>query len=380
MSSLGAYIHLPWCVRKCPYCDFNSHTAPKQLPEDPYIDALLGDLEFDLPKVWGRTVSTVFIGGGTPSLFGGDAINRLMEGLRSRLRCAPDMEVTMECNPGTAEYAPFADYRKAGINRLSLGAQSFDDESLQQLGRIHRASETLQAFAKARDAGFDNINLDIMYGLPQQSHEGALHDLRTAISLEPEHVSWYQLTLEPNTLFAANPPNLPDDEALWAMQAEGQAMLAAAGFMQYEVSAYARERRQCRHNMNYWSFGDYLGLGAGAHAKLTQVGVVERTVRQRQPKAYLQAQPEQRVVQRTEPDAAELRFEFMLNAARLTDGFSMQRFTASTGLAAAALEPELSELRSKGLFEPAADGRVVPTELGRRFVDEITAAFLPESS
>ncbi|HHI76505.1 MAG TPA: radical SAM family heme chaperone HemW, partial [Gammaproteobacteria bacterium] len=285
---LGLYIHIPWCVRKCPYCDFNSHRAPQALPEADYVDALLRDLAVQAERVAGRTLETVFIGGGTPSLFSGRAIGELLAGAARLLPLAPDAEITLEANPGTAEAGRFADYRAAGVNRLSIGVQSLDDASLRALGRIHDQTQALAAVDMARRAGFDNLNLDLMYGLPRQTPEAALADLEALIGLGPEHLSWYQLTLEPNTLFHHDPPPLPDDDALGEMMDAGLARLSAAGFVQYEISAHARPGRQARHNLNYWRFGDYLGIGAGAHAKLTGAdGTVRRYARPRHPRDYL---------------------------------------------------------------------------------------------
>ena len=374
---LGAYIHLPWCLKKCPYCDFNSHTAPAVLPDERYVDALIEDLDHDLPKVWGRTVASVFIGGGTPSLFSGAALRRLLDALRSRMRCHPGLEVTMECNPGTAEYAPFEDVVAAGVNRLSIGAQSFNDELLVRLGRVHKSSETRVAVERARAAGITNLNLDIMFGLPGQSSEQGLADLQQALDLQPTHLSWYQLTIEPNTMFAARPPVLPDEDVLWHMQTSGQKLLRDAGYRQYEVSAWALPGHECRHNINYWSFGDYLGIGAGAHAKLTMSGQIERTIRQRQPNAYLAASAADRLIEIRQPERQDLLFEFMLNALRLKSGFSWAGFTAATGLADNEALSHIEQLQSEGLLE-AANGRVRATELGFRFLDEITARFLPD--
>jgi len=288
LPPLSLYIHFPWCVRKCPYCDFNSHAVRGDLPEDQYIDALLADLESDLPRVWGRPVRSVFLGGGTPSLFSPEAIERLLAGVRARVTLVPEAEVTLEANPGTVETERFRGYRAAGVNRLSIGIQSFQPEQLQKLGRIHGRDEALAAAQAARAAGFDNFNLDLMFGLPQQTLDEALADLRTALALNPTHLSLYQLTLEPNTLFHAQPPELPDEDVLAAMQEALQAELADAGFTQYEVSAYARAGRRCRHNLNYWQFGDYLGIGAGAHAKITDADGITRLWKVKQPRNFLE--------------------------------------------------------------------------------------------
>ncbi|MEW5755041.1 MAG: radical SAM family heme chaperone HemW, partial [Pseudomonadota bacterium] len=292
LPPLSLYVHIPWCVRKCPYCDFNSHEGRQAIPEQRYIDALLLDLEQDLPRIWGRKVISIFIGGGTPSLFSPEAIDRLLSGIRARLALIPEAEITLEANPGTVEAGKFAEFRAAGINRLSIGIQSFSDYSLQQLGRIHGRKEALAAAEMAHEAGFDNFNLDLMFGLPGQTLKDAGDDVATAIALEPSHLSYYQLTLEPNTYFHAKPPTLPNEDLIWAIQEQGQTALAEAGFGQYEVSAYARgEARRCRHNLNYWQFGDYLGIGAGAHAKITEGArqSITRYWKLKQPEAYLEA-------------------------------------------------------------------------------------------
>ena len=482
LPPLSLYIHFPWCVRKCPYCDFNSHALRPDsgqavrgdLPEDQYIDALLADLESDLPRVWGRPVRTIFLGGGTPSLFSPEAIERLLAGVRARVALAPEAEITLEANPGTvaapAHPAPtafahpcaseaerFRDYRAAGINRLSIGIQSFQPEQLQKLGRIHGRDEAFAAAQAARAAGFDNFNLDLMFGLPRQTLDEALADLRTALALQPAHLSLYQLTLEPNTLFHAQPPALPDEDVLAAMQEALQAELAGAGFAQYEVSAYARAGqepkcrdahgrasvaggttpgmeevgprreqrprtpgaaeahgrggktapafvqgrkphsltasrsalpssmavagaaagRRCRHNLNYWQFGDYLGIGAGAHAKITDADGITRLWKVKQPRDYLAAAGtpgiqggEQRL---TTEDAA---FEFMLNALRLTEGVTADLFTERTGLPLASIETALAQAQQRGLLAPSAT-RLQPTALGRCFLNDLVALFLP---
>lgn len=374
---LGLYIHLPWCTQKCPYCDFNSHQADS-VPEDDYISALLDDLEQDLPLIWGRGIDTIFIGGGTPSLFSGQAVDRLLSGLRALLNFAPAIEITLESNPGSADAANYRDYRQAGINRLSIGVQSFDDTMLDALGRIHDGDQARQAFALAREAGFDNINLDLMYGLPGQDTGAALNDLRQAIDLSPEHLSHYQLTIEPNTLFHHDPPEqLPDDELAWSQQATCQALLAERGYRHYEVSAWCQGGREAEHNLNYWQFGDYLGIGAGAHGKITLAGDnrVLRRVRVRQPKAYLGQRGAARVASEIELTPADLVFEFMLNASRLKQGFASQLFHANTGLTFETLQPGLKSAQDKGFIE--FDGqKIVPSELGFRFLNDLQALFL----
>lgn len=379
---LSLYVHLPWCVRKCPYCDFNSHEfRGGALPFAAYVDALVADLEHDLPLAWGRTVHTVFFGGGTPSLFPADAIDAFLQQASARLRFAPDAEITLETNPGTAEHGRFADYRRAGVNRVSFGIQSFDDGCLQRLGRIHDSAQAEAAVKLAQDDGLDNLNLDLMYALPGQDLAMALRDVDRAIALQPAHLSHYQLTLEPNTVFAARPPRgIPDDDDAWDMQEACQARMAEAGFAQYEVSAYARPGRQCAHNLNYWRFGDYLGVGAGAHGKLT-LGADQRIVRRwkvKHPAAYLASAGTAAAVGGDEDiDAARRPFDFMLNALRLNDGFDLALFEARTGLPREAVDPRLAQATARGWLE-CHDGRVVPTELGRRFTNDVIGLFLPD--
>ena len=376
---LSLYVHLPWCVRKCPYCDFNSHQARGALPFEAYVDALLADLDHDLPLVWGRTIHSVFFGGGTPSLFPADAIDRFLQGASARLRFAPGLEITLETNPGTAEHGRFNDYLAAGVNRISFGIQSFDDGCLQRLGRIHDAAQAEAAVRLAQDAGYDNLNLDLMYALPGQSPEMALADVERALALAPAHVSHYQLTLEPNTLFAARPPGgIPDEDLAWDMQEHCQARLAQAGYAQYEVSAYARAGRQCAHNLNYWRFGDYLGIGAGAHGKLT-LGAEQAILRRwklRHPSAWLAAAGSAAATGGDERIApAQRPFEFMLNALRLVEGFALQDFQARCGLPVAAIEAPLAQAVDRGWLR--LDGaRVMPTALGRRFGNDVIALFL----
>lgn len=372
---LTLYVHIPWCVRKCPYCDFNSHAADGSLPERAYVDALLADLERELPGVWGRTLQTIFIGGGTPSLFSAEAIERLLGGIRGLLPLKPGLEVTLEANPGTLEQGRFAEYRAAGVNRLSIGVQSFDAGALERLGRIHGPAEARAAAEAAHQAGFDNFNLDLMFGLPGQDMAATLDDLEQAIALQPAHLSWYQLTLEPNTLFHRFPPQLPDPDLIADMQAAGQARLADAGYTRYEVSAYAQDGRRCRHNLNYWQFGDYLGIGAGAHQKRTDpaAGQVERSWRLRHPRAWLEA--EDRVGDRRILAPEELVFEYMLNALRLTEGFAPADFTARTGLPWSSAAATVESLVARDLLE--AGERIRPTPLGARFLDDLVAEFLP---
>ncbi len=376
---LALYVHLPWCVRKCPYCDFNSHRAGDDPPRGDYLAALIRDLDEEAERAAGRGIVSVFIGGGTPSLFSGEEIGRLLEAADARLNLVADVEITMEANPGTVERGRFGEYRSAGVNRLSLGAQSFADPALAALGRIHGAADTLRAFSEARDAGFDNINLDLMFALPAQTLEGALRDVETAIGLDPEHVSHYQLTLEPNTVFHHSPPPLPDADLAWQMQEACHARLAAGGYRQYEVSAFALPGRQCRHNLNYWTFGDYLAVGAGAHGKLTAAdGTVSRYTRPASPRAYMESR---RTQERGDPllpvTGDELVFEYMLNALRLVSGFRIGDFAERTGLPAAMLAGRLEAACAKGLLERPDAGSVRPTALGRRFLNDLQAEFLP---
>lgn len=376
---LSLYLHFPWCVRKCPYCDFNSHAARGDIEEDRYVDALIRDLDYELaaaPLAFPAPLVSIFAGGGTPSLFSGRAIGRVLEAVAVRLPFAPDIEITLEANPGTADAGNFREYRAAGVNRLSIGVQSLDDIQLKRLGRIHGRDEAIAAYKTARAAGFDNINLDLMYALPQQTAEQALADLSAACALAPEHLSYYQLTLEPNTEFAAHPPLLPDDEAAWDMQLAGQALLAGQGYAQYEVSAYARPGRQCRHNRNYWEFGDYLGIGAGAHGKRSGAGGIVRRARHKHPRAYLEGAGGAAAIQEDKPVAvAELPFEYVMNTLRLNQGFTRAGFERRTGLEAAALDAALNQARQKGLIEEAG-GQVRASAFGRAHLNALLREFL----
>ena len=374
---LSLYVHVPWCVRKCPYCDFNSHQRPAKLPEDDYVAALLADLELELPFVQGRSLQSIFFGGGTPSLFSGRAIQAILDGVRGRMAFADDCEITLETNPGTAEFDRFEAYLSAGVNRLSFGVQSFDDEHLRRLGRIHGGDEARRAFRLAREAGFDNINVDLMYGLPGQTVSGAVADLHAALELAPEHLSHYQLTLEPQTVFARNPPaDLPDDDGLVDMLEACQARLQEAGFEQYEVSAYAQPGRHSRHNLNYWQFGDYLAIGAGGHAKYTSAAGVHRRARQRTPSLYLRTAGSAAALVEDRPvEAGELAFEFMLNALRLRQGFPVDLFAARTGRDLAE-EPGYRTAVARGLLE-VVDGQLRASELGYRFLNDTVECFLP---
>jgi putative oxygen-independent coproporphyrinogen III oxidase len=374
-SPIAIYVHLPWCVHKCPYCDFNSHARPASLPEMEYVAALLRDLDGDLDLAAGRPVSSVFLGGGTPSLFGVGAISALFDGLAARLSFAAGVEVTMEANPGTVEHGRFAGYAAAGVNRVSLGAQSFDAAALAALGRIHGPGEIEAAVEELVAAGIDNFNLDLMYALPLQTREAALADVAAAIRLAPAHLSHYQLTLEPGTAFHHRPPPLPDEDLAYGMQVECQARLAEAGFAQYEVSGYAQPGRQCRHNLNYWRFGDYLGIGAGAHGKATAGSTVIRTEKPRSPREYLRGGGcEGAGRRRVAP--AQLPFEFMLNALRLVEGFTLAEFERATGMPASTVLSTLGEQAMRGLVALRA-GRYRATETGYRFLNDLLTEFLP---
>ena len=374
---LALYVHLPWCVRKCPYCDFNSHAQRGEIPEQRYLQALTRDLEQSLPQVWGREVTSIFIGGGTPSLFSGAAIDQLLVTMRTLLRVSPLAEITLEANPGTFEAERFKAYRDAGVNRLSLGIQSFNPQHLRALGRIHDADEARAAAAAALEL-FDAVNLDLMYALPEQTLDEARQDLATAIGLGPAHISAYHLTLEPNTPFAAQPPSLPDDDAAADMQLMAEATLTAAGYEHYETSAFARPGQRCRHNLNYWYFGDYLGLGAGAHGKLSSHDRIERQARSKHPQAYMDA-----ILGEAGPAWFETRkltrddriFEFMMNALRLTEGFEPRLFEARTGLPLLLAEPALRAAEQRGLLLRTADN-IRPSEQGRHFLNELLQMFL----
>jgi oxygen-independent coproporphyrinogen-3 oxidase len=376
---LSLYIHIPWCVKKCPYCDFNSHAQQGGLPVREYVQALVADLEQDLPLAWGRTVHSVFFGGGTPSLFPPEAIGEILSACSARLRFAPGAEITLECNPGTAEHGRFEGYLAAGVNRISFGVQSFDDASLRALGRIHGSDEAERAVKLAQDAGYANLNLDLMYALPGQTPALAEIDVRRAIALQPAHVSYYHLTLEPNTLFAAKPPpNLPDEDSAWAIEELGQALLADAGYAQYETSAYARPGRQCAHNLNYWRYGDYLGIGAGAHGKLSlgADGSIRRRWKLKNPRDYLAQAGREACLGGDDPVESEQRpFDYMLNALRLNEGFSLADFEARTGLPRAAIAGELGTASQREWLSIDGDA-VRPTALGRRFANEVMLLFL----
>ncbi len=376
LPPLALYVHIPWCVRKCPYCDFNSHQAKREVPEQAYVEALVTDLELSLPDVWGRRVYSVFFGGGTPSLFSAAAIGTLVSAFRARLPLAADCEITLEANPGTFEAEKFRGYREAGVNRLSIGIQSFNPEHLKALGRIHDDKEAHRAIEIARNS-FDNINLDLMYALPGQTPDEARADVQAALEAGTAHLSFYHLTIEPNTLFHRHPPKLPEEDTAAAMQDAIGAALAEGGYVHYETSAWARPGRECRHNLNYWRFGDYLGIGAGAHSKVSFRGRVTRAVRWKQPKEYLQRVAEGRPVEEShDVGRADLVFEFMMNALRLPEGFPVGSFVERTGLQIAVAEKPLALAETRGLIVHDHE-RIRPTDLGQRFLNDLLQLFLP---
>ncbi len=377
LPPLSLYVHFPWCVRKCPYCDFNSHEAGGELPESAYLDALRADLEQSLPLVWGRKIVSVFIGGGTPSLMSAQGLDRLMSDIRSLLPLEAGAEITMEANPGSFESDKFRSYAASGINRLSIGIQSFDSRHLQALGRIHDGDEARRAIEIAQ-ASFDNFNLDLMYALPSQTPDEARRDVETAFSFSAPHLSLYHLTLEPNTVFAKYPPALPDDDSSAAMQQMIGELMQARGYEHYEVSAYARPGRRARHNLNYWEFGDYLGIGAGSHSKLSFPHRIVRQARYKQPASYLQqAMAGNAVADEHEVGRDELGFEFMLNALRLTGGFASRLFAERTGVSPQLIEPALQKAEAKGLLQVDHQS-IRPTELGQRFLNDLQQMFLPD--
>jgi putative oxygen-independent coproporphyrinogen III oxidase len=377
LPPMGLYIHLPWCERKCPYCDFNSHEV-KDIPEDDYVRALLHDLRHEQPLLHQRRVETLFIGGGTPSLFSPSSIHRLLEGIADLVEFSPTLEATMEANPGSAEADKFIAFRDAGINRLSIGVQSFSNTQLQTLGRVHTGDQARAAIEFAHRANFDSINLDLMHGLPGQTANDAQSDLESAIAFGTTHLSWYQLTIEPNTTFYKRPPALPDEDELADIQQSGEELLAAGGYTQYEVSAYSKPGFPCRHNLNYWSFGDYLGIGAGAHGKVTLPdGRIQRYAKRRQPQDYLSALPGGHVASTRVVEPTELAGEFMLNALRLNAGFTLRQFESRTQLDRAQLEPQLGSLCQRQLLMRQGD-TIRATETGRRFLDSVVAEFFPE--
>ncbi|MBN3080597.1 radical SAM family heme chaperone HemW [Pectobacterium polaris] len=375
LPPLSLYIHIPWCVQKCPYCDFNSHALKGDVPHQEYVDHLLADLDADLPLASGRELHSIFIGGGTPSLLSAEAMQALLDGVRERIPLTPDAEITMEANPGTVEADRFSGYQRAGINRISIGVQSFDPQKLTRLGRIHGPDEAKRAAHLATGLGLRSFNLDLMHGLPDQSLDEALDDLRQAIALNPPHLSWYQLTIEPNTLFSSRPPTLPDDDALWDIYEQGHALLSAAGYQQYETSAYAKPGYQCQHNLNYWRFGDYLGIGCGAHGKLTfSDGRILRTVKVRHPRGYMQGTYLDKQHDVANDDRP---FEFFMNRFRLLEAAPREDFTAYTGLEEHSIRAQLDQALAQGyLTETATHWQI--TEHGKLFLNSLLELFLAE--
>jgi putative oxygen-independent coproporphyrinogen III oxidase len=376
---LSLYVHMPWCVRKCPYCDFNSHAAPESLPAGDYIKALVADLEQDVPLVWGRPVHSIYFGGGTPSLFSADHIAGFLSAARARLDLRPDVEITLEANPGPIERDSFTAYAKAGINRVALGAQSFDDNVLKRIGRIHGRDDIEQSLRSLKSAGITNFNMDLMYALPGQSLVQSRRDVELAINANPAHISFYQLTIEPNTAFAAQPPELPEEDLAWEMQETGLHMLEAAGYGQYEISAFAQGERLSRHNINYWRYGDFLAVGAGAHAKITTPadGKVQRYIKHRHPRRYLQGlESGDWLAERRVLGSDERVFEFFLNQLRLKHGVYIDDFSVRTGLSWEVVESRVQRAIDKGLLE-IQQNRARPTGLGWKFVNDIQQIFLP---
>ncbi|MDE9433101.1 radical SAM family heme chaperone HemW [Xenorhabdus bovienii] len=373
LPPLSLYIHIPWCVQKCPYCDFNSHALKGDVPHQEYVDHLLADLRADLPMIENREVSTIFIGGGTPSLLSAEGMQRLLDGVRASLPLSSQAEITMEANPGTVEAGRFSAYQKAGINRISIGVQSFGSDKLIRLGRIHGPDEAKRAAHLAADLGLRSFNLDLMHGLPNQTLNEALDDLRQAIELSPPHLSWYQLTIEPNTSFGSRPPVLPDDDALWDIFSQGHQLLTAAGYQQYETSAYAKAGYQCQHNLNYWRFGDYLGIGCGAHGKISfEDGRILRTVKTKHPRGYMQGRY---LDQQNQVDNEDRPFEFFMNRFRLLEAMPRQDFSDFTGLPESAIRPKLDEALAKGyITENATHWQI--TKHGKLFLNSLLELFL----
>ena len=382
LPPLSLYIHIPWCVQKCPYCDFNSHTIKQGIPEQQYLQALITDLEQELPDVWGRRVQTIFIGGGTPSTFSPDAINEIINSIRARIPLSPNAEITMEANPGTLDNSRLKGFFEAGINRLSVGVQSFDDGLLKNIGRIHDAKQATAAIESAHKAGFENINLDLMFALPGQTPQLAKKDVQTAVSLNPHHISYYHLTLEPNTWFYTNPPTLPEEDDVWDIQESGQALLAEHGYMQYETSAYAKQGHQCRHNINYWQFGDYIGIGAGAHGKVTRADTqtIQRRWKEKHPATYIEDLLNQRGATKTQIlETRELTFEFLMNALRLENGFDIDLFTKHTGLGIQHLKNSLQTAQSQGMIDINNDtGIACPTNKGKLFLNDLLMSLMDD--
>ncbi len=378
VSGTGLYLHLPWCERKCPYCDFNSHVSEqKQLPEQEMIAAMLADLDDDIETYGARAITSIFIGGGTPSLLSVSAIDTLLGGIDQRLSLRDGIEITMEANPGSSEFAKFKGYQSAGVNRLSIGVQSFDDMKLHQLGRVHSSGEARAAIKAAQNAGFDRINIDLMYGLPEQTIAQALADLSAALAFDTGHISWYQLTIEPNTVFYSQPPILPDDDYTADIADAGERLLHERGYQRYEVSAYAKPQQQCQHNLNYWQFGDYFGIGAGAHGKLSSSESVVRTAKQRMPERYMTPRHNDRKALVRSLDPASLKAEFMLNALRLRDGVPATLYPVTTGRPMTDIMPEWTQLIQEELMAPSTT-QLVTTDLGWRFLNTVIARFLDD--
>ncbi len=375
LPPLSLYIHIPWCVQKCPYCDFNSHALKGEVPHDDYVQHLLADLDKDVAMAQGREITTIFIGGGTPSLLSGPAMQTLLDGVRARLAVRDDAEITMEANPGTVEADRFVDYQRAGVNRISIGVQSFDQAKLTRLGRIHGPDEAKRAALLARSLGLRSFNLDLMHGLPDQTLEEALDDLRQAIALNPPHLSWYQLTIEPNTMFGSRPPVLPDDDALWDIFEQGHQLLSAAGYQQYETSAYAKPGYQCQHNLNYWRFGDYLGIGCGAHGKITfPDGRILRTSKTRHPRGYMQGNYLDR---QHDVEAADKPFEFFMNRFRLLEAAPRTEFTRYTGLSEETVRPQIEQAKSLGYIKETPEYWQI-TQHGKLFLNSLLELFLAD--
>jgi len=378
LPPLSLYIHIPWCVQKCPYCDFNSHALKHNIPEQDYIRALIEDLDADIQRfnIKDRSLHSIFIGGGTPSLFSAEAIQSLLSQVLSRFSHQPDIEITLEANPGTVEAEKFIGFQQAGVSRLSIGVQSFASDKLIKLGRIHDSEQAQRAAVLAKESGVKSFNLDLMHGLPQQSLNNALDDLQTAISLEPDHLSWYQLTIEPNTAFYSRPPTLPQDEVLWDIQDRGIELLTKAGYQQYEISGYSRPGFQCQHNLNYWKFGDYLGIGCGAHGKVTDIGKnkIYRTVKVKHPKGYLDDGRD--YLDQISPISAEdLPFEYMMNRLRLHSSFTLEEYQGATGLSRSTVEPILKQAQEKGLIAEF-QGKWQVSQTGHRYLNDLLEMFL----
>jgi len=384
---LSLYIHIPWCVEKCPYCDFNSHALKDQIPEHDYVQALIADLDADIARfdLNNRALHSIFIGGGTPSLFSAKSIESLLKQVLSRFKKNTDIEITLEANPGTVEADKFIGFAQAGITRLSIGVQSFESEKLLKLGRIHNVNQAIQAAKLAKESGINSFNLDLMHGLPNQTVENALDDLKTAISLKPDHLSWYQLTIEPNTAFYSKPPKLPQDETLWNIQDQGFKLLADAGYQQYEISAFSQQGKQCQHNLNYWRFGDYLGIGCGAHGKITNVatGKIQRTVKVKHPKGYLETNRSP-LDHLTRVSHAELPFEYMMNQLRLFSSFTLEDYQRRTGLSASTILPTLQQAQNRKLMMQSSQLQAASdkqekwqvTPLGHRYLNDLLELFL----